>query len=161
MTVVGNVLGSTSDSALGLPMSLGTTSTGQGSPASTSDTYLSPNGGLTIIAADMTAVAWTTLWLHGNYDTVNKQVMWNASPLTTNLPTSARTLPASLYYSSKPAWWPSGQAWPWVGPDLTPMVGALPAKNRSDAFSYVNASDANCTLDCGNYCCHVGSACSL
>lgn len=29
------------------------------------------------------------------------------------------TLPASFYYSSKPAWWPTGKAWPIIGPDVT------------------------------------------
>jgi hypothetical protein len=161
MTVVGNVLGSTTDSSQGMPMSLGTTSSGQGAAASTSATYVGTNGGLKILDVDQSTVSWTTLWLHGNYDTVNKQTMWNAAPPTMNLPMSARTLPPSLYYSSKPAWWPAGKAWPWVGPDLTPKVGALPAKDRSDAFSYMNASDPACTLDCGNYCCHAGSGCSL
>ncbi len=54
-------------------------------------------------------------------------VVWNPS-------IAARTLPASLYLSAKPAWWPAGSAWPWAGSDLTPMVGTLPAKARSDAI---------------------------
>lgn len=29
------------------------------------------------------------------------------------------TLPASLYYASTPSWWPSGKAWPPIGPDIT------------------------------------------
>ena len=49
--------------------------------------------------------------------------------------------PASLYYAHKPGWWPSGAAWPWVGPDLTPMVGSLPAKSRSASFDYYTSSD--------------------
>jgi hypothetical protein len=28
-------------------------------------------------------------------------------------------LPTSLYYTSKPSWWPSGKAWPPIGPDVT------------------------------------------
>ena len=31
-------------------------------------------------------------------------------------------------------WWPSGTAWPWAGSDLSPMVGSLPAKTRSDSI---------------------------
>lgn len=106
-------------------------------------------------------MAWTSAWLHGNFDTVNKKVMWNASALTANLPASTQTLPASLYYKASPGWWPSGTAWPWAGPDLTPMVGSLPAQQRSAAFSYYTTADKACTLDCANSCCSVGSACSL
>jgi len=32
---------------------------------------------------------------------------------------SSHTLPASFYYSSKPSWWPSGKAWPAIGPDIS------------------------------------------
>jgi hypothetical protein len=162
MTVIGNVLGSTASASLGLPADLGTTSTGQGTPAATSQVYTSASGSSpAIFLVDQTNVAWTSLWLTGNLDTVNKKVMWNASALTANLPTSTQTLPASLYYAAKPGWWPAGTAWPWVGPDLTPKVGALPAKTRSSAFNYYESADASCTLNCGNYCCAVGAACSL
>jgi hypothetical protein len=87
--------------------------------------------------------------------------MWNASPKAANLPASTRNLPASLYRAQKPAWWPAGTPWPWVGPDLTPRVGTLPAKTLSDAFDYYEAADASCTLNCGSYCCAVGPTCSL
>jgi hypothetical protein len=101
------------------------------------------------------------MWLTGNFDTVNKAVMWNASALTKNLPPSTQTLPPSLYYAKRPAWWPAGAAWPWVGPDLSPKVGALPAHDRGTAFDYAVAADGSCTLNCANYCCSVGPACSL
>lgn len=32
---------------------------------------------------------------------------------------SDNNLPASFYYSSTPSWWPSGKAWPPIGPDVT------------------------------------------
>lgn len=162
MTVIGNVLGSSADGSLGVPADLGTTSTGQGRPAATSQIYTSSSGSTpTIFLVDQAAVAWTSLWLHGNFDTVNKKVMWNASALTASLPASTQTLPASLYYARKPGWWPTGTPWPWVGPDLAPKVGTLPAKARSVAFTYNTAADAACTLNCGNYCCRVGPTCSL
>jgi hypothetical protein len=162
MTVVGNVLGSTTDTSLGLPADLGTTSTGQGAPSATSQMYASASGnGPVIFLVDQTTVAWTSMWLTGNFDTVNKKTMWNASPPTMNLPPSTQVLPASLYYAKRPGWWPSGTPWPWVGPDLTPRVGALPAHARGTAFDYAGASDGACTLNCGAYCCSVGPSCSL
>jgi hypothetical protein len=161
MTVIGNVLGSTANAGLGLPADLGTTSMGQGSPAATSQTYTSTGGPPTIFLVDPSGISWTSIWLHGNFDTVNKRVMWNASPLTAKLPASTQRLPASLYYARKPGWWPSGAAWPWAGPEITPMVGSLPAKARSAAFNYYTSADGSCTLNCANYCCSVGSACTL
>jgi len=161
MTVIGNVLGSTGEASLGLPADLGTTSTGQGSPAATSNAYTSKDGPLAIFEIDQTTVSWTSLWLTGNFDTVSKKVVWNASPLTTNLPASTQSLPASLYYAKKPAWWPNGSPWPWVGPDLPVMVGSLPARTRSTAFDYATTNDPTCTLNCGSSCCSVGASCSL
>jgi hypothetical protein len=77
-------------------------------------------------------LAFSTLMRWGNYDTVNGGVRWNsteASPaaatyLNANFTSSyfgslAQTLPASLYYSSTPSWWPSGKPWPPIGPDVT------------------------------------------
>jgi hypothetical protein len=72
-------------------------------------------------------VAATSLFRHGNFDPVHGATVWDPG-------TTSRTLPGSLYLRARPAWWPAGQAWPWVGPDLSPMVGTLPAKARSDAL---------------------------
>jgi hypothetical protein len=72
-----------------------------------------------------TDVATTTLYRHGNFDTVNNATVWD--PAKTD-----RTLPASLYLQARPGWWPAGTPWPWTGPDLSPMIGTLPAKARSD-----------------------------
>jgi hypothetical protein len=111
MNVVGNVLGSATASDLGT--------------APVSAVYAgSDNGVPTVFLIGGTAdVSWTSLFAHGNYDTVNGRVMWDpANPV--------RTLPNSLYLTARPAWWPAASPWPWVGPDLTPMVGGLPAKAR-------------------------------
>jgi hypothetical protein len=117
MTVVGNVLGSSAATDLGT--------------APISNTYMcSGNNGACIFdfgTNGKSDVSYTTLWLHGNYDTVTPGVVWN--PLI-----STHTLPASLYLSAKPPWWPSSSNWPWAGSDLSPMVGTLPAKARSDAI---------------------------
>jgi hypothetical protein len=162
MTVVGNVLGSTTDTSLGLPSSLGTTSTGMGAAPATTQVYTSVDGSmLSIFLTDTTMTPWSTLWLTGNFDTFNKKTMWNASVLTKDLPASTQSLPDSLYYASQPAWWPGGTPWPWVGPDLSPKVGTLPAEQRSSTFDYYDSADPSCMLNCGAYCCSVGSSCSL
>jgi hypothetical protein len=160
MTVIGNVLGSTQNTGLGMPADLGTTSTNKGQPPATSNAYTSTNT-LAIYLVDTTTVSWTSAWLTGNFDSVNGKTMWNASTLTQNLPMSTQALPASLYYAKRPGWWPSSTPWPWVGPDLSPHVGQLPAKSRSNAFTYATAADASCTLDCATYCCRVGPSCTL
>jgi hypothetical protein len=61
-----------------------------------------------------------TLIRHGNWDRVNNAVMWDP-----NIPD--HTIPASMLYSSRPAWWDADFAWPPIGPDLTPIVGIIPA----------------------------------
>lgn len=87
----------------------------------------------------------TSLWW-GNWDNKSNAVRWcgssgdtgwsttcgSASEVPTSatgypnsLPTVGDTgagmgaLPASFYYSAKPSWWPSGKAWPNIGPDVT------------------------------------------
>ena len=71
----------------------------------------------------------TTAMLWGNYDTFNAATRFvsgevpsglsgNQAPYANSVPAS-QTLPASFFYSSKPSWWPSGKAWPPIGPDVT------------------------------------------
>jgi hypothetical protein len=72
-----------------------------------------------------TDVSATSLFRHGNFDTVGNATKWDPN-------TADHTLPPSFYLRGKPAWWPATGPWPWVGPDLQPMIGTLPAKDRSD-----------------------------
>jgi hypothetical protein len=69
--------------------------------------------------------AVTTLYRHGNFDYVTNSTRWDPA-------NADHTLPPSLYLAGRPAFWPAAMAWPWAGPDLTPMVGVLPAKDRFD-----------------------------
>jgi len=141
LSVVGNVLGSTTNAALGVPVSLGT--------ADVSMVYLAyaDNDKPCILCVGAkTDVSATTLWWHGNFDTVNGKVMWNPAIAT-------QTLPASLYYKAKPAWWPSASPWPWTGPDLTPMVGSLPAQITAAAFNYNTSNNPSCKANVDNYSC--------
>jgi hypothetical protein len=113
MNVVGNILGSTS------------TTTAKASQAyDTADNHVPSIFSLGSGGAGLSDVAATTLFRTGNYDTIHKSVVWS---------NGAVNLPASLYLSNRPAWWPSAASWPWAGPDLNPMVGTLPAKLRSDS----------------------------
>ncbi len=68
------------------------------------------------------SVSYSTAIKHGNYDYITKGVAyWDGG--------TDHALKNSLYYSSKPAFFGS-LAWPPYGPDLNPMVGSLPAKQR-------------------------------
>jgi hypothetical protein len=109
MNVLGNVLGTA-----------GVSTTYDAYDSGPASIYELGNNG-----AGASDVAATSLFRHGNYDYVNQATMWDSQVQT-------QTLPPSFYRSSAPAWWPSGTPWPWVGPDIDPMVGTLPAKQRSD-----------------------------
>jgi hypothetical protein len=51
----------------------------------------------------------STLMRWGNFDYQNNTTKWDASEIPPGVPVpTTQTLPASLYYSSKPSWWPSG-----------------------------------------------------
>jgi hypothetical protein len=63
-----------------------------------------------------------TLFRHGNFDWVTKQVQWDP-----NL--KERTLPESLYLAAKPAFF-GKLPWPPIGPDRKPMAGTVPARER-------------------------------
>jgi len=94
---------------------------------------------------------FSTLMRWGNYDTVTSGVKWDsteASPAAVayanaNFSSSyfsglSHSLPASLYYSSKPSWWPSTKAWPAIGPDVS--SGNLGTCSGTYAGSQANAS---------------------
>jgi hypothetical protein len=84
------------------------------------------NGILNFGDSASTRAAATAL-IHGNYDNVNKKVLWDSS-------IGDHAIPASLYLSSKPAFFGSNP-WPWVTPEQTsnPLAGELPAKIRANS----------------------------
>ena len=63
-----------------------------------------------------------TVLRHGNYSAYSRQISWDPA-------IQDRNLPASLYSASKPAFF-GNLPWPAIGPDLSPMVRSLPAKDR-------------------------------
>jgi hypothetical protein len=114
MTAVGNVFGSSAANDLGT--------------AAVTNAYVSSNSdasAIIMLSADYQSdVSYTSLWLHGNFDTVLDDVRWDPN-------NDVRELPPSFYLSGKPAWWPAGKPWPWAGPDLEPRVTELPAQMRA------------------------------
>jgi hypothetical protein len=69
----------------------------------------------------------------GNFDFVTNSQIWYSTyggdgTTSTGAP---QTLPNSLYLASKPAFFPSGDPWPWVDPS-TGTTYTLPAKARYD-----------------------------
>lgn len=67
-----------------------------------------------------------TLIRHGNYDYYYKDVVWDNG-------IASRTIPDSLFYSSKPGFFGSLQ-WPPIGPDVSGLVTDIPAKARWNAY---------------------------
>jgi len=66
-----------------------------------------------------------TVMRWGNYDTVNGSSRFVATEIGSvdlsfpSLVAPLSTLPPSLVYTSRPAWWPAGKPWPSIGPDIS------------------------------------------
>jgi parallel beta-helix repeat protein len=69
----------------------------------------------------------TTLIRHGNYDYLTRTTKWDPD-------ISSQSIPASLYYQSRPAWWPLDVAFPPIGPDVSPTNRMNPAYKRFKAM---------------------------
>jgi hypothetical protein len=63
-----------------------------------------------------------TLLRHGNFDYVSGKVQWDPA-------IAERQIPKSLYLAGKPAFF-GNLTWPAIGPDLKPMAGTIPARER-------------------------------
>lgn len=61
---------------------------------------------------------------HGNFDYVNKRIVWNPD-------NPDHDLPPSLYLEKKPDFF-KNRTWPWVQPENTVMLYSLPARERFD-----------------------------
>src|SRR3989344_1944012 len=89
-----------------------------------------------------------TMIRHGNYDYYNNSFMWEPS-------ISTRNIPASLYLSSQPSWWPSGYAWPVFGPDpnnsTSLLSRSLPAKVCHDRGSMPNCLVSGPVITCTSF----------
>jgi len=72
-----------------------------------------------------------TLLRHGNYDYFDDATVWDGG-------ISSHDIPDSLLYASKPSFFGS-LTWPAIGPDVSGLVGDIPAKHRWD--NYVISAD--------------------
>lgn len=68
-----------------------------------------------------------TLIRHGNFDYITNTTVWDPG-------IEDRALPSSYYLVSKPSFF-GNLPWPAIGPDLNPMVGRLPAKERFESMT--------------------------
>ncbi|MBP1661557.1 MAG: Dockerin type 1 [Candidatus Aminicenantes bacterium] len=90
--------------------------------------------------------AKATLLRHGNFDYVTGTTHWDPA-------IAGRSLPNSLYLTSKPDYFGNSLyltskpdyfgtlPWPMIGPDLSPMVGDLPAKMRFEGKTVPHAPE--------------------
>ncbi len=60
----------------------------------------------------------STMLRWGNHDYATNQTHWNSDEVPAGHPVPAQALPASLFFSERPAWW-GPTAWPPIGPDVT------------------------------------------
>jgi hypothetical protein len=115
--IIGNVLGLT-----------GYTTTyqasgGVGQSATVYDFGAGNNESGVTVPSDPLVASTSMRW--GNYDVASAAARFVISEVPSgishygNAVPSSQTLPASFYYSSQPSWWPSGKAWPPIGPDVT------------------------------------------
>ena len=77
------------------------------------------------------AAVASTVFLHANYDTVNKSTVYNGS--------NDVSLPPSMYLTGKPSWWGSMQ-WPAIGPDVSPMYPSAPGAGNGTPWGDNSAS---------------------
>ncbi len=124
--IVGNVLGSTLQGPIAYTgctlyttahpgvYRLGYPNLGNcGTSPDTPDNFTPPGG-----YPDPKVAATLLRW--GNYDYFNRATRFVASEIPTGVPVPPdQVIPNSYYYSSRPAWWNAGIAWPPIGPDVT------------------------------------------
>jgi hypothetical protein len=75
----------------------------------------------------------STLIRHGNFDFFNNSTVWDPS-------IADRIIPNSYYLANKPAFF-GNLPWPTIGPDVNPIEGTIPAKERYEGRA-VSPSDA-------------------
>ena len=101
-----------------------------GYPNSTNNIYSTTNPPSNANNGGFDTKVRTTTLFHGNYDYDTLTTEWDPA-------IEDHSLPASLYLNSKPVWF-GALPWPPIGPDLTPMTGTIPAKQRFLGVSTVN-----------------------
>jgi hypothetical protein len=125
MNVVGNVLGTAGYHNNYEWNTSGGDCPSVGPSGSCSDTAIYRLGGSPNLPSLDDALVKFSLLRWGNYDTFTGSVQWAASEVPSSLSQyanpvpSTQTLPASLYLTAKPSWWPASTPWPAIGPDVS------------------------------------------
>jgi hypothetical protein len=167
MNVVGNVLGTAGYHNNYEWNTSGGDCPSVGPSGSCSDTAIYRLGGSPNLPSLDDALVKSTLLRWGNYDTVTGAVQWAASEVPSSLSQYSNplppdhNLPASLYLSAKPSWWPSPIPWPAIGPDITggniPGLGGHVYKIPAHVCYENAAKDANGILIFNANNCYSGS----
>jgi hypothetical protein len=106
--------------------------------------------GTSNVDADPLVVSSTMLW--GNFSAAGNSTRWLASEVPAgdavfpNPVPSSQALPASFYYSGRPAWWPASKPWPAIGPDVTggtSMAGHAYTLPAQDCYQAAGGNIAN------------------
>ena len=158
--LIGNVLGTTGYHTQYQTYATSTTAVTGGAAEYTS--IYSLGGGGTGMACSLNPpqstlcdpLTYSTLMRWGNYDTVNAAIRWNTTegcPASntyvnancTNFVTPSETLPSSFLYSSTPSWWPSGKAFPIIGPDIS--TGNMGTCSGGTYAGWLATSSGQCT----------------
>jgi len=137
-SVIGNVLGSAAQQSLGTPYTSGgspctacqvspTTRLYSDQPTDLTFGYLSSGDNTGACSSRSSCMAFTTNFLHGNYD-------YAASAVEVWQPGVTHTLPPSFTHSSQPSWWGSSIPWPAIGPDVT-------SGDTASGHAYLTASN--------------------
>jgi len=82
--------------------------------------------------------AGDTVFIHGNWDSVNGAIMWDAR----NSTNSTKVIPNSYYLSAKPTWW-GNLAWPPYNPSNVTAAGMSPTNIPAGYRSILGSDPSN------------------
>jgi hypothetical protein len=118
--IVGNVLGSSSQSPVGYGTGCGNATIFELGYPNIGNCSTTPWDGYVVSGGYPDQKVLSSLLRWGNYDYYTRTNRFLASEIPSGLPVPAdQTIPDSYAYQSTPSWWPSTIPWPPIGPDVT------------------------------------------